>query len=169
MLKIEEGKYYRARNGMKIGPMKIHNNKSNEKFIWEADGLSYTDMGRFTLGLQHSEDLIAEWVDTPAVDLTKIDKPLGLLDDATREALKAHGGPYVNLIWTGTWEHVDEPNWDYLNSTIRVRPEPPKPREFWLALKADGKIVDVFHTLYSADAARQFRPEHTIIHVREVL
>jgi hypothetical protein len=60
-------------------------------------------------------------------DLTAITTPFGLLDDATREALKAHGGPYE--FWNANcWEEV-EPAWSGAVA-YRVKPQPPKPREF---------------------------------------
>lgn len=65
-----------------------------------------------------------EKADVQQVDLTKITTPFGLLDDATREALIAHGGPY---------EHYGSEGW--LNTThkhgvwcpwhvFRVKPQP---------------------------------------------
>jgi len=39
--------------------------------------------------------------DTPAIDLTAITTPFGLLDEATQAALKAHGGPYEAYFYRG--------------------------------------------------------------------
>ena len=39
--------------------------------------------------------------DTPAIDLTAITTPFGLLDEATQAALKAHGGPYEAYYYRG--------------------------------------------------------------------
>lgn len=65
-------------------------------------------------------------------DLTAITTPWGLLDDATREALKAHGGPYE--YWNAKRDEWREPcggpDW-FKADVYRVKPQPPKPREVW--------------------------------------
>lgn len=62
-LTIETGKFYRTRNGRKVGPMKRYNdgwlNESDgHGRMWRDDGLRYYEESR--------SDLIAEWVDEPA-------------------------------------------------------------------------------------------------------
>lgn len=58
------------------------------------------------------------------VDLTAITTPLCLLDDETREALKAHGGPYEYLSHVGEWGETDAvPLWT-ANKVYRVKPGP---------------------------------------------
>ena len=94
-MKIEDGKYYRTRDGRRVGPMRhdfgsiwdcreCYPNDSD--YHWTTDGKSG--------GAANADcpDLIAEWADTP--DLTTLTTPFGLLDRETQEALKAHGGPY---------------------------------------------------------------------------
>lgn len=71
-------------------------------------------------------------------DLTKITTPFGLLDAETQEALKAHGGPWEFLNLSGSWNKLVSPAWQ-LDSTYRVRPAPPKPRECW---SYDAHILD---------------------------
>ena len=45
-------------------------------------------------------------------DLTKITTPFALLDDETREALKAHGGPYEYWSFNAArWESTLHPYW----------------------------------------------------------
>ena len=45
-------------------------------------------------------------------DLTKITTPLALLDDDTKKALKAHGGPYEHWTYFGEkWYFIVEPSW----------------------------------------------------------
>lgn len=56
------------------------------------------------------------------MDLTKIEKPFGLLDDATKAALKAHGGPYEVFQSNGEWGVCLSPNWGK-TSTYRVKPQ----------------------------------------------
>ena len=69
-------------------------------------------------------------------DLTAITTPFGLLDRETQEALKAHGGPYQDLADDG-WQHVSRPSWGFTR-TYRVKPAPPKPREWWRS-ESDGQ------------------------------
>jgi hypothetical protein len=59
-----------------------------------------------------------------AMDLTKIEKPFGLLDNDTQQALKAHGGPYEFFSYGG-WQPNDNPAWASGN-TYRVQPQSEK-------------------------------------------
>lgn len=102
------------------------------------------------------------------IDLTKIETPFMLLDAETQAALKAHGGPYQLLTDEG-WTDWEDPAW-VNSSTYRVKPAPPKPREWWCV----GK-----HMHDSEAGAIAFRDEcrakyvesdfGPIIHVIEVL
>ena len=56
------------------------------------------------------------------IDLTKITTPFGLLDKATQEALKEHGGPYQVFSGCG-WVLARVPTWQPL-FTYRVAPTP---------------------------------------------
>lgn len=59
---------------------------------------------------------------TPPVDLTAITTPFGLLDPATQEALRAHGGPYEVLCGDG-WCIVNKPRWlSWI--AYRIKPAP---------------------------------------------
>lgn len=66
-LKIEAGKYYRTREGRKVGPME------SEGFYWGASEVkdSYYNDGRQWRSYESPLDLIAEWVDEPV----KADEP----------------------------------------------------------------------------------------------
>lgn len=169
MLQIEEGKYYRARNGKKIGPMTRMPGADHYKWGWfdeDDQPYSHTDNGRYHVNEVSGLDLIAEWVDeAPAVDLTKIDKPLGLLDEATLKALKAHGGPYEAFATGGIWKPC-EPNW-CVYMTYRVRPQPPKPREFWINVYGISSLFLHKSREAADDIVMNGRIE--CIHVREVL
>lgn len=95
-------------------------------------------------------------------DLTKITTPFGLLDEQTQEALRAHGGPYE--WWQGIWEDI-EPMWGKA-ITYRVKPQPPKPREWWIVKHRNA------HGLYVSEVtAKAVADDHggELIHVREVL
>jgi hypothetical protein len=64
-------------------------------------------------------------------DLTKITTPFGLLDEETRQALVAHGGPYEFFTYNGDW--VEDVNFTGLPAkTYRVKPQPlTKPTIDW--------------------------------------
>ena len=93
-------------------------------------------------------------------DLTALKTPFGLLDAETQAALKAHGGPYE--WWDGhLWSPYTAPRWSGA-STYRVKPAPPKPREWWVS--GGNCIWDTYAEAYNA-CDRGEKP----IHVREVL
>jgi len=72
--------------------------------------------------------------------LTKITTPFTLLDPETREALKAHGGPYEYADVGTDWQFLDcggRPRWS-LNTVYRVKAPPPKPKECWV-VHLDGR------------------------------
>jgi hypothetical protein len=99
-------------------------------------------------------------------DLTEVNVPFGLLDAETQAALKAHGGPYQ--LWEGThWAtRSDKPVFDGWY-TYRVKPQPPKPREWWLT--SCGGYLHTFADLAAAETYRDCNRNVSIIHVREVL
>lgn len=86
-LTIREGAYYRTRDGRKVGPM----NPDGEKFVWtEVDGVvrSFEREG----GGHYIDELnlVAEWVDEPAVATTPTPTtgftvPLWAEEDGSRE------------------------------------------------------------------------------------
>jgi hypothetical protein len=94
-------------------------------------------------------------------DLTAITTPFGLLDDATREALKAHGGPWEAFGVAG-WSPIfgDCPFNQWI--AYRVKPSPPKPRE-WVLCAGILHPCDV-SALYLA----RRHPGEEVVRVREV-
>ena len=124
---IEAGKYYRTRDGQKVGPMLAYKGDTPGLWVNGLGGLWRGDGSPFYSGSEYSPRIIAEWSDAP--DLTAITTPFGLLDAETQEALKAHGGPYEWYVSRDGWIEWT-PNWDWQN-TYRVKPAPPKPRERW--------------------------------------
>ena len=105
-------------------------------------------------------------------DLTAITTPFGLLDRETQEALNAHSGPleWVScnggwIKWTNLPGNICPVNHGHL--TIRVRPAPPKPREWWIVRQADGAVC-AFSSFDDANsvASHSLFP---IIHVVEKL
>lgn len=75
-------------------------------------------------------------------NLTKITTAFGLLDEVygpgTKAALVAHGGPYEMYVGA-SWR--DCSRLELLQAIYRVKPAPPKPREWWIS--DDGKWLDV--------------------------
>ena len=59
----------------------------------------------------------------PPLDLTAITTPFGLLDAATQDALRAHGGPYEAFVAHGGW-FTCLPEFAYPDRVIRVKPTP---------------------------------------------
>lgn len=96
-------------------------------------------------------------------DLTALTTPFGLLDRATQEALKAHGGPYEYFGCAGDWFAVmdNAPLWTN-ELAYRVKPAPPKPREWWVS--GGNCLWDTYAEAYNA-CDRGEKP----VRVREVL
>ena len=98
-------------------------------------------------------------------DLTALTTPFGLLDRETQEALTAHGGPieqYTSCGETGWRPHVMHKVSYHPCVVYRVKPAPPKPREWWVS--GGNCIWDTYAEAYNA-CDRGEKP----IHVREVL
>lgn len=98
-------------------------------------------------------------------DLTAITTPFCLMDDETKDALKAYIGALQTLNFSGVWEDIPSGLYWQENSTYRVKPAPPKPREWWLC----GR--NFFPTKLDAQEwSATMHPDHTkIIRVIEVL
>lgn len=94
-------------------------------------------------------------------DLTKIITPFGLLDKETQDALIAHGGPWEYFGDDEEWHTETIQTW-CSGTTYRVKPQPPKPREWWVNYDNDLVLI------YQPDDDGSFR-EAGYIHVREVL
>jgi hypothetical protein len=136
-LKIESGKFYRTRGGRKVGPMEPIPHGHNWRGACESERATwgYHQSGKWGVftGQMPDEmrspheiarDLIAEWSDAP--DLTAIREPFGLLDAATQDALRAHGGA-VQIFSDGGWTDWLNPMWTP-SMTYRVKPTPPAPK-----------------------------------------
>lgn len=96
-------------------------------------------------------------------DLTAIKTPFGLLDRETQEALKAHGGQYEYYDVWDAWETSEAPVW-VDRTTYRVKPAPPKPREWFVT---GGHLHE---TRVEANAwVCRYPEDGPVIHVREVL
>ena len=63
-LKIEVGKYYRTRNGQKVGPMRETGHPSGTLFERFGDGRAWSNDGS-TVHADKRETLVAEWTEEP--------------------------------------------------------------------------------------------------------
>ena len=119
-MKIEEGKYYRTRNGRKFGPME---SSSSKTFPFQFEVITYTSDGFYHPASGAScFDLIAEWTDeskTPKRLCDMTDAEIGAIVRAMR------WGATVEL-----YSEMDEEwmKWDGLrlhdvHQLIRIRPE----------------------------------------------
>lgn len=94
-------------------------------------------------------------------DLTKIDRPFGLLDEATQKALRECGGP---------WEYYGSCGWEKSANPEKLTFAPwfvyrqkPQPREWWCC---NGFMFK------AKDRAEEYAEKYKgfeIIHVREVM
>lgn len=70
------------------------------------------------------------------------------------------------------WQEATTPCWDFHAKLYRVKPEPPKPREFWINVKNGSPTGMVYHTHNTRSkegATDQFYTDVSVIRVREVL
>ena len=61
-MQIESGKYYRTRDGRKVGPIGKLNDDIYQYFSGED---TYTSEGKSFVGRKRKSDLISEWTDEP--------------------------------------------------------------------------------------------------------
>jgi hypothetical protein len=104
-MKIEAGKFYRTRDGRKVGPMEVSRDAT---YPWKAranDGWrSFTGSGLFLLHAYPSAlDLIAEWVD-PAPEPAKAGLPdvMGFLDEYSAKIMVEAEGAFVSVATSST-------------------------------------------------------------------
>ena len=87
------------------------------------DMVARSEDNSYTMTVEKSTD--PDWFiisrATPTPDLTAITTPFGLLDQATQDALRAHGGPYDWYASNG-WQHVVINNFED-HMTYRLQPE----------------------------------------------
>jgi hypothetical protein len=120
-MKIEAGKYYRTRDGRKVGP--IVKRWTYDVYPWGTaeTGCCYSDDGAKWKGGQGTEkdDLIAEWADEPTLwrDMTPEEKGALLLARHEWKMIQCSfdGGPWSDceggVLWLG-------------GMSYRVKPEP---------------------------------------------
>jgi len=159
-MKIEAGKYYRTRDGRKVGPMIYRNPQPWDLTAWrDAGGKCWHDDGRhFTKMGTPNLDIIAEWREP--MDLTAITTPYGLLDAETKAALRAHGGTLEYANTNTDWEFfplAGRPCWTRGN-VYRVKPQPPKTREWFIRVNHNGEIRECAEDAEGATLVREVLP-----------
>jgi hypothetical protein len=162
MVKLEEGKYYRTRDGRKVGPLVMHPNYSlcgAEGWGYSVDSYWYTDKeyaGRTQKSQENEEDLVAEWVEETTMDIYSLEKPLGMYPYEIRDALYAHtesGGKVQS--WGGWgWALCEEPAFnpnltyravkkpEVIEVTVHVGPNPTPMGAPWLFGMGGKTVVD---------------------------
>ena len=97
-------------------------------------------------------------------DLTKITTPFGLLDEETRKALREYEGD-VELYLSDGWLAKSMPTW-FSHFVYRAKPQPPKPREWWLNVYGNG-----CHAHRTQEQADYLAATNRLacVHVREVI
>ena len=127
-MKIEEGKYYKTRDGRKVGPMSVPPKNATWSSIVRSDTVVYgvpkgwCDGGRYSAnGGVDDLDLIEEWRDH--IDVYTIPTmPFGLLTPEQQQALRDHDGD-VDHYGVNGWQEIDRPKWRD-TSTYRAKPKP---------------------------------------------
>lgn len=115
-MKIEEGKYYRTRNGRKVGAMKPSGHEDCPWIAVRGDGQAWEDDGTGVSGTD-SPDLIAEWVD----DEPRLWKDLSP-EEKGALLLAHHEGRDIQMYASDHWYTVN-PIWEDFTA-YRIKPEP---------------------------------------------
>jgi hypothetical protein len=74
--------------------------------------------------------------------------------------------PRIDPLCQYDWQDAPSPSWDFSTKEYRVKPEPPKPREFWICCNGtdqEGRPLDAL--IYP----RAPICNRTVIHLREVV
>lgn len=125
-MKIEAGKFYKTRDGRKVGPMRECGKLYRWKGIMNGTSYTYLSNGTWLDGVENNKDLIAEWVDTPTLwrDMTPEEKGAILL--------AYHEGREIEC-----WSESD-PEWEEINCpsfisvcAYRIKPEPKRETLYW--------------------------------------
>lgn len=167
-MKIEEGKFYRTRDGRKVGPMR-HDFGSiwdcKEMFPNDSDYHWTEDGCRGCATNLDCPNLIAEWTDVPDYNDGKwhgwnggecpVD-PLARVEIRLRDCTQRHDGTMCAACETA-WYHDETPS-DIIAFRV-TKPAPPKSREWWVA--GGNYLWDTYTEAYNA-CERGEKPIHVI-------
>lgn len=83
-------------------------------------------------------------------------------------------GKTIQYMWTDElengWKDFDPgtgPAWNFKGCDYRIKPEPPKPREWWISLRDNTTVHNPAYWNYLSARSHMLTSE--VIHVREVL
>lgn len=93
-MKLEVGKYYRTRDGRKVGPMQKFNSYRN-RHPWESHGCLWTDDGVAYLGMYPDQNIRAEWIDEPASPVRTVTRKE--IVPGTYGKVRVTGGMYIHV------------------------------------------------------------------------
>lgn len=122
-MQLEEGKFYRRRDGGKVGPIK-RRHPGNDAYPWVGpNGLTYTATGRFLTGSIRGEsaDLVAEWSDKSIEDEVQDDEILAIaagVEDDGFVTYYPHGEPRFQH-WKPSWTP------DLAREALGINSDPP--------------------------------------------
>jgi len=116
-MQIQEGKFYKTRDGQKVGPMV----KSGILYGLISGGiLEYYENGQKSHVYDMDDDIIEEWTDTPTIweDMTREEKGALLLAAFEGKRIEC-----IRLDHHTSWYETLSPQWDG-ELAYRVKPEP---------------------------------------------
>ncbi len=163
-LKIEAGRFYRTRDGRKVGPMvedKWHDrdygwtveHEFNAEYgkAWRADGTFHVDRSK-----KHSADLIAEWIGEPvAMPSNDNAQPKFKVGDRVKLARSFYGaakvgatatigqrgmfGDFVDVVWDKNHLYQGQMNGGYWPDYFELIPSTPSATATIVALIENGQ------------------------------
>lgn len=164
-LKIEAGRFYKTRDGRKVGPMiedKWHDrdygwtveHEFNAEYgkAWRADGTFHVDRSK-----KHSADLISEWIDEPVAKASNDNaKPKFKVGDRVKLARSFFGvakvgatatvgkrgmfSGFVDIVWDKNSLHQGQMDGGYMSDYFDLLPaSPPAPITAIVALVENGQ------------------------------
>jgi hypothetical protein len=127
MMQIEEGKFYKDRDGEKVGPMGVRPNYEGPYKWWDEFCLSYRGDGCFC-DEPHDADLIEEWKEPTALPLaTEADEGWGLWNGGTvLYESQTHMFDYREECINGVWRWQSRPRKPVVKKLERVIATPTK-------------------------------------------
>lgn len=120
-MKIEAGKFYKTRDGRKVGPMKATPLTGFYAFRDASRGPNYSADGRLFEDRPSDWDIVSEWNDEPRPwgELTDAEKVA--LVEARRDGKQIEYKPHLRSL--DHWDTVASPGW-HDDTPYRVKPEP---------------------------------------------
>jgi hypothetical protein len=120
MLKLQEGKYYKRRDGCIVGP--VTKNIHDKIYPFFAGCFSYTEAGQYLKDFHRNFDLVGEVILTQPFDPCADVMPAwGMLTPDQQQMIKDNG-PWQFYSDDG-WRNYNHPRWAK-GSTYRSKPKP---------------------------------------------